>query len=63
MPDPLTDADREHLTANLRASARWLGLLSTRLKEGGEYEAARLAERARADIGKVCQRLSRARAR
>jgi len=57
--DRLTAEDREHVLANLRASSRWLSLLSTRLAEGGEREAARLTEQARADIDRVCARLQR----
>lgn len=59
MPDRLTAEDREHVLANLQASSRWLALLSTRLAEAGERDAARLTEQARADIDRVCRRLAR----
>ena len=46
------------LVANLSASARWLSLLSARLAEQTEPEAAGLVEQARADLDAVCTRLS-----
>ena len=49
----LSGRDRTVLVANLSASARWLSLLSTRLAEQAEPEAARLVEQARADLDAV----------
>ena len=54
----LSEQDREHVLANLRASSRWLSLLSTRLSEAGEREAARLTGAARLNIDAVCRCLS-----
>ena len=59
MADRLSFEDREHIVANLRASSRWLSLLSTRLGEGGERDAARLTVQARRDLDPVCKRLER----
>jgi len=55
----LADADRDLMVAHLAASSRYLALLSTRLAEGAEPEAAALVDAARADIDAVCRRLER----
>jgi hypothetical protein len=54
----LSAEDRAEVVQHLQASGRWLGLLSARLAEGGEPEAAALAEGARADLDEVCERLA-----
>ncbi len=58
MADRLTAEDREHIRANLQASSRWLALLTTRLSEAGERDAARLTGAARLNLDAVCKRLS-----
>ena len=59
MAERLTAEDKEHVLANLQASSRWLALLSTRLADAGEREAARLTGAARLNIDAVCRRLQR----
>ncbi len=55
----LADAERAHVVQHLAASSRWLELLSARLADGGEPEAAALVSTAAADIDAVCRRLER----
>ena len=50
-------ADRAHVVQHLEAASRWLELLSSRLADGGEAEAAALTDAAWADIDAVCARL------
>ena len=53
----LSAADRAHVVQHLEAASRWLELLSSRLADGGEAEAAALTDAAWADIDAVCARL------
>jgi hypothetical protein len=53
----LSAADRAHVVQHLEAASRWLELLSSRLADGGEAEAAALTDAAWADINAVCARL------
>ena len=59
MAAEFTGAQRDLVVRNLMASARWLGLIASRLEAEGEAEAAALTTAAADDITEVCSRLQR----